>query len=68
LLFSAEHSHSSSVAPDNKSAAYAVQHAPMRSPALADYAGRMVRGMSQALLETTMPFVSVVGAEIRQLH
>ena len=39
-----------------------------RNPYLADYADRMVRGMSQALLETTMPFVSVVGAEIRQLH
>jgi hypothetical protein len=39
-----------------------------RNPYLADYASRMVRGMAQALLETTMPFVSVVGAEIRQLH
>ena len=39
-----------------------------RNPYLADYADRMVRGMAQALLETTMPFVSVVGAEIRQLH
>ena len=39
-----------------------------RNPDLADYADRMVRGMAQALLETTMPFVSVVGAEIRQLH
>ena len=39
-----------------------------RNPYLADYTSRMVRGMAQALLETTMPFVSVVGAEIRQLH
>ena len=39
-----------------------------RNPYLADYASRMVRGMAQALLETTMPFVTVVGAEIRQLH
>ena len=39
-----------------------------RNPYLADYASRMVRGMTQALLETTMPFVTVVGAEIRQLH
>ena len=39
-----------------------------RNPYLADYADRMVRSMAQALLETTMPFVSVVGAEIRQLH
>ena len=39
-----------------------------RNPYLADYAGRMVRGMAQALLETTMPFVTVVGAEIRKLH
>ena len=39
-----------------------------RNPYLADYADRMVRGMAQALLETTMPFVTVVGAEIRQLH
>ncbi len=39
-----------------------------RNPYLADYADRMMRGMAQALLETTMPFVSVVGAEIRQLH
>ena len=39
-----------------------------RNAYLADYAGRMVRGMAQELLETTMPFVSVVGAEIRQLH
>ena len=39
-----------------------------RNPYLADYASRMVRGMAQALLETTMPFVSVVGAEIRKLH
>ena len=39
-----------------------------RNPYLADYADRMVRGMAQALLETTMPFVNVVGAEIRQLH
>ena len=39
-----------------------------RNPYLADYASRMVRGMAQALLETTMPFVTVVGAEIRKLH
>mgnify|MGYP001373324852 CR=1 FL=1 len=39
-----------------------------RNPYLADYADRMMRSMAQALLETTMPFVSVVGAEIRQLH
>lgn len=39
-----------------------------RNPYLADYADRMVRSMAQALLETTMPFVSVVGAEIRKLH
>ena len=39
-----------------------------RNPYLADYTDRMVRGMAQALLETTMPFVSVVGTEIRQLH
>ena len=39
-----------------------------RNPYLADYADRMMRSMAQALLETTMPFVSVVGAEIRKLH
>ena len=39
-----------------------------RNPYLADYAKRMAHGMAQALLETTMPFVNVVGAEIRQLH
>ena len=39
-----------------------------RNPYLADYAGRMVRGMAQALLETTMSFVTVICAEIRKLH